>query len=135
MRIPEGWYGMVHLLGKVWQITYLYIKLCLRVRHAFGLFRIYVRQTHKCTRKEGCGAKILCTVDNTGLSSMKLCEQLELTASRTGGIPCPVFLSICLHTDSYHILVHSHSLIGLISRQFMHTSPHLRYRLCIEGEN
>ena len=48
MRIPEGWYGMVHLLGKVWQITYLYKVhelLCLRVRRAFGLFRVYAQDT------------------------------------------------------------------------------------------
>ena len=47
-RIPEGWYGMVHLLGKVWHITYLYEAhelLCLRVRHAFRLLRICAQDT------------------------------------------------------------------------------------------
>ena len=39
---------MVHLLGKVWHITYLYEVhelLCLRVRRAFRLVRICVQDT------------------------------------------------------------------------------------------
>ena len=50
----------------------------------------------------GSGAKILCTIDNTGLSSIKFyTNNRSRQCQRLVVYPLPVFPSVCIRTDTY----------------------------------